>query len=170
MDKKFRNALIKVDNAEDLFDEVLEHVKDGMTITFTPNNVYPNDRFLIFSAWKKHKVTFHRKGLTWLEFDNDEPMNLEDVPQSFLKSIMLNVYYMQEVSCGENKKIDVQALADELTSKVLETKYGERFKKLDNLEDDKELNDEWEYFNEKFYDILFASGFNVEMEKSIKKK
>jgi hypothetical protein len=65
---------------------------------------------------------------------------------------------------------NAESLADEFTSRVLETKYGERFKKLDNLEDDKELNDEWEYFNDKFYDIISGKKFDDAMLGSVKKK
>lgn len=47
-----------------------------------------------------------------------------------------------------------QDLADKLTNEVLTEVYGERFTKLDDLQDDAELDNEWEYLNEKFYTIL----------------
>ena len=94
MDRKYNNARKKVDEVKDLFSEVLKNKKVGMTLSFTPNSVYPDDRFLIFSAWKKHKVTFRKDG--WLEFNHDEPIRLEEVPKSFLKSILLKIYYEQE--------------------------------------------------------------------------
>jgi hypothetical protein len=47
-----------------------------------------------------------------------------------------------------------QDLADKLTNEVLTEIYGERFTELDNIEDDKELDNDWEHFNEQFYDML----------------
>lgn len=47
-----------------------------------------------------------------------------------------------------------QDLADKLTNEVLTEVYGERFTELDDLQDDAELDIEWEYFNEKFYTML----------------
>ena len=74
----------------DLFSKVLGKIKDGMNITFTPNNVALGDDFLIFSATKKIKVTFKVFGLWYVLFDGDEPMLLEDCPDSFYESILLN--------------------------------------------------------------------------------
>lgn len=75
----------------DLFSAVLENLKDGLTITFTPKNVAWGDHFLIFSAYKKIKVTFKDFGLWYVLFDCDEPMLLEDCPESFFESILLNI-------------------------------------------------------------------------------
>ena len=75
-----------------LFDKVLEKIKDKMSIVLTPKNVYPYDRFLIFSAYKKQEITFHTKNVPyWVEFDHDEPIRLEECPESFLKTILLNI-------------------------------------------------------------------------------
>lgn len=49
---------------------------------------------------------------------------------------------------------DIQNFADEFTSRLLHTKYGERFDKCDNIEDDEEINQDWEWLNEKLYDII----------------
>lgn len=78
---------------EDLFVRVLRKIKDGMEITFTKDNVADGDRFLIFSAYKKIKVTFKRSGsgLVWVWFDCDEPILLEDCPESFYRSILKNI-------------------------------------------------------------------------------
>ena len=77
---------------EDLFGQVLDKIYDGLKITFTPKNVVPWDHFLLFGYYKKHTVTFHTKSAPfWLEFDGDEPMLLENVPDSFLESILLNL-------------------------------------------------------------------------------
>lgn len=77
----------------DLFNEVLSKVKDGMSITFTKDNVAYGDDFLILGC-RGHEsctVTFKRKGLLWVEFSNDEPMLLENCPDSFYESILKNI-------------------------------------------------------------------------------
>ena len=74
-----------------LFSEVLDAIHDGMQITFTPDNVAEGDRFLIFSAYKSCTVTFHTSRVPfWLDFDGGEPMLLENCPESFFRSILLN--------------------------------------------------------------------------------
>lgn len=75
----------------DLFSKVLGKLKDGMEITFTPKNVAWGDNFLIFSACKKIKVTFKNFGLWYVLFDGDEPMLLENCPESFYESILKNI-------------------------------------------------------------------------------
>ena len=76
----------------DLFSQVIGKLKDGMKITFTPKNVAFGDTFLIFSCCKKQTVTFHTKYVPyWIEFDGDEPMLLEDAPDSFYRSILKNL-------------------------------------------------------------------------------
>ena len=75
----------------DLFSEVLDKIQDGMTIIFTPYNVAWGDDFLIFSATKEIKVTFKNFGLWYVLFDGDEPMLLEDCPESFFESILKNI-------------------------------------------------------------------------------
>ena len=75
----------------DLFEKALDLIKDGMSIVFTPKNVAYGDRFLIFSAYKKIKVTFRWHSLLWVEFEGDDPMLLEDCPDSFLESIIKNI-------------------------------------------------------------------------------
>lgn len=83
----------KLKSHYELFCAVMDRIpkKEGITITFTPNNVFPNDRFLIFSAYKKQKVTIKWKSLLRVYFDGDNPMLLEEVPESFLRSILLNI-------------------------------------------------------------------------------
>jgi len=76
----------------DLFNEVINKIKDGLSITFTPKNVAYGDGFVIFSGRRKQKVTFHTNNVPyWIDFDGDEPMLLENVPDSFLESILLNL-------------------------------------------------------------------------------
>lgn len=79
----------------DLFDKVLDIIYSSdkdLEITFTPENVAEGDRFLIFSAYKQIKCTFKRSGggLLWVLFDCDEPILLEDCPDSFYESIIKN--------------------------------------------------------------------------------
>lgn len=75
----------------DLFEKALDLIKDGMSIVFTPKNVAWGDNFLIFSCCKKIKCTFRCHSLLWVEFDGDEPMLLENCPDSFLESIIKNI-------------------------------------------------------------------------------
>ena len=76
-----------------LFGEVLSKIKDGITFTFTANNIAEGDDFLIFNDDKeKTTITIHTKSVPyWVEFSNDEPMRLEDCPDSFLRSILKNL-------------------------------------------------------------------------------
>ena len=47
-----------------------------------------------------------------------------------------------------------QTLADSFTSSTLNTMFGERFSKLDSIEDDAEINALWEDLNQKFYNAM----------------
>jgi hypothetical protein len=74
-----------------IFRQVLDVIYDGMRITFTPDNVADGYDFLIFSAYDSITATFHAKQAPyWAEFDEDEPILLEDCPDSFLESIIKN--------------------------------------------------------------------------------
>ena len=74
-----------------LFSKVLDAIYDGMQITFTPDNVADGDNFLIFSAYDSITATFHTKSVPyWVEFDEDEPILLENCPDSFYESIIKN--------------------------------------------------------------------------------
>ena len=78
---------------EKVFDKVLDLMsKHGeLKITFTPENVAEGDDFLIFSAWQTHTCTikFVSSGIM-VFFDHDDPLHLEDCPDSFLESIVKN--------------------------------------------------------------------------------
>lgn len=78
---------------EDLFGQVLDKIYDGLKITFTPKNVAYGDRFLLFNSYRrKQTITFHTNSVPyWIDFDGDEPMLLEDCPDSFYRSILQNV-------------------------------------------------------------------------------
>jgi hypothetical protein len=47
-----------------------------------------------------------------------------------------------------------QDLADKLTNNLLTEIYGERFTNLNYIEDDQQIDSDWEYFNDKFYSML----------------
>ena len=79
----------------DLFDKVLDLIygyegEGDLTITFTPDNVAEGDHFLIFSAYDSITCTFVAHTPIVVLFDCDEPMLLEDCPDSFLESIIKN--------------------------------------------------------------------------------
>ena len=76
-----------------LFGEVLSKIKDGITFTFSVDNIAEGDDFLIFNDNKeKTIITIHTKFVPyWVEFSNDEPILLEDCPDSFLRSILKNI-------------------------------------------------------------------------------
>lgn len=79
-------------NRQDLFSEVLNKIKDGMKITFTPQNVAEGDDFLNLSTYKSQTITFHTKYVPFcIDFDGEEPMRLEDCPESFFRSILKNI-------------------------------------------------------------------------------
>ncbi len=77
----------------ELFSTVLNKLKEGMSITFTKDNVADGDRFLILGCgYDSCTVTFKRPcDLWWVCFDNDEPMLLEDCSDSFYRSILKNI-------------------------------------------------------------------------------
>ena len=84
----------KLDRFE-VFDVLLKKLSEnkGKSITFTRNKMYPYDNFLIFSSYSpKQVVTFKRPSDLWyVLFDGDDPMLLEDCPDSFYRSILLNL-------------------------------------------------------------------------------
>lgn len=76
----------------DNFSKILSKAKDGMRITLTRDNVAPNDGFLNFRTYKQIVVTFHMKHVPFsLDFDGDEPILLENCPESFLESLLMNM-------------------------------------------------------------------------------
>ena len=78
----------------DVFNRVISGLRDGEEMVLTPQNVYANDRFLIFSGNRnKQKVSFHRRadGVWRVSFDGDDPMLLENTPASFWRTILKNM-------------------------------------------------------------------------------
>lgn len=49
-------------------------------------------------------------------------------------------------------------LADKLTNIVMERFHGERFTKCNNLEEDEEMDRDWEYLSEKIFGFLWAAA------------
>ena len=85
--------MARMENAYELFDKVLNKIEDGLTITFAKDNLADGDDFLILGCgYDSCAITFKRFADMWyVLFDNDEPMLLEDVPVSFLRSILKNI-------------------------------------------------------------------------------
>ena len=85
--------MARIENAYELFDKVLNKIEEGMTITFTKDNIADGDDFLILDCgYDSCAITFKRLGDMWyVLFDNDEPMLLEDCPDSFYESILKNL-------------------------------------------------------------------------------
>jgi hypothetical protein len=54
-----------------------------------------------------------------------------------------------------------QELVDRFTNEVLTEEFGERFKNLDNIEDDEDINKIWETLNERFYDAILNSLYLI---------
>lgn len=79
----------------ELFISVLAKIRTmiGKSITLTREDVASGDTFLIFSAYDSHTITFKRRydGVIVLLLDNDEPMLLEDCPDSFLRTLIKNL-------------------------------------------------------------------------------
>lgn len=79
----------------DLFGKVLDKVYSmiGKSITLTREDIASGDTFLIFSAYESHTITFKRRydGVIVLLLDNDEPILLEECPDSFLRTLIKNL-------------------------------------------------------------------------------
>ncbi len=74
------------------FDKLLKSIKDGLQITFTPDNIAQDDNFLIFGHWRPSiTITFVKRGLWYVLFDGTDPMLLEECPPSFHNSILKNL-------------------------------------------------------------------------------
>lgn len=86
---------------EDIFEKVIDKIykrfeENGgkpFSITFTKDKLAYGDSFLIqvYHYNKKEKITFYDNGLIWLGFDGEEPMLLENVPDSFLETLDMNL-------------------------------------------------------------------------------
>ena len=76
---------------EDIFVKVIKKLKDGLSITFTKDNVAEGDDWLNLRTYEKIVCTFHWYGLWYADFDGEELTLLEKVPDSFLRSIYKNL-------------------------------------------------------------------------------
>ena len=76
----------------DIFSLLLSKIEDGMTFTLTKKDCAFADDFLIFSACRKQVITLHTRSVPyWVEFDQEEPMLLEDCPITFWQTLLLNI-------------------------------------------------------------------------------
>lgn len=81
----------------DLFEKVLNKVCNmiGKSITLTEKDLHSTDHFLLLgkNANKSCTITFKKtnNGLIMLLFDNDEPILLENCPESFYKTLLKNL-------------------------------------------------------------------------------
>lgn len=74
------------------FSKLLSLIQDGMKITIRPGDCVPGDGFLIFSAYEKQTVTLHTRRVPYrIDFDADEPMLLENCPDSFFRTLIANI-------------------------------------------------------------------------------
>ena len=75
-----------------LFDKVLDKIYPGLSITFTKNNIAEGDTFLNLKTYSSQTITFDfgNSGIL-VEFEYDEPLHLDELPSSFLESILLNL-------------------------------------------------------------------------------
>ena len=77
----------------DLFDKVIKAIYTGKIteITFTRDNIAEGDDFLNLRTYESIKCEFVPACPIVVTFDCDEPMFLENCPDSFLESIALNI-------------------------------------------------------------------------------
>jgi len=77
----------------DLTLKLYKKIKDGMKITLTEKDVAEGDDFLIFNNPEETQtITIHKNRVPfWLEFDKDEPILLEDCPESFYRTLLKNI-------------------------------------------------------------------------------
>ena len=83
-------------NYYDLFDKVLKKLNgmNGKSITFTKANVHPTDNFILLGyGYDECAITFKKRydGVWVILFSNDNPILLENCPQCFLETLLLNL-------------------------------------------------------------------------------
>lgn len=73
------------------FSTLLSLIKDGMTFILNEGNSIGH--FLLFSDYyPTQTITLHTNCVPyWVEFDGDEPMRLEDCPDCFFDTLILNI-------------------------------------------------------------------------------
>lgn len=62
--------------------------------------------------------------------------------------------------------MEKQKIADSITREILSYFFGDRFRDCDNVEDDREMNHAWEYFNEILYTQLNDFEKNILSNKT----
>lgn len=84
-------------NDFDYFDAVLTKLYNGYmdkSIVLTEENVHPTDHFLLLGELAHESITITFKnhgGITYVYFDCDEPMRLEECPTSFYRTLLKNM-------------------------------------------------------------------------------
>lgn len=75
------------------FMKLLSVLKDGMKFTLRKEDCVDGDRFLIFSNYRPFQtITLHTNCVPfWVEFDGDEPMRLEECPETFFATLRKNI-------------------------------------------------------------------------------
>ena len=75
------------------FSKLLSVIKNGMKITLGQMDCVWGDNFLIFSDYRPYQtITLHTNCVAyWIEFDEDEPMLLEDCPEEFFTTLRRNI-------------------------------------------------------------------------------
>ena len=75
------------------FSKLLSVIKNGMKITLSQMDCVWGDNFLIFSDYRPYQtITLHTNRVPyWIEFDEDEPMLLEDCPEAFFTTLRKNI-------------------------------------------------------------------------------
>ena len=78
---------------EDIFSKIIAKLTDGLSITFTKDNVAEGDTWLNLRTYPQIVATFHKDnwGVWSVDFDGYEERLLEKIPDSFLRSIYKNL-------------------------------------------------------------------------------
>lgn len=86
--RQYRQQMI-----DELHNDVLQSLRDGMKFRFTESNKYPHDNWLIFSGQKSHTVTLKRgdDDVWMVHMQGEEPIRLEDTPNNFWASIRKHI-------------------------------------------------------------------------------
>lgn len=79
-------------NKSELYDIILGKASDGQSLVLTKDDIAPGDGFLNLNGFPKVTVTFRMDTVPFrLEFDNDEPMRLDELPTRFLETLVRNL-------------------------------------------------------------------------------
>ena len=93
IDPNLLEACYEEENRTDIVDALYANIKDGMTFVLGPRDCAIGDRHLLFSGDSpRQKIVLHTARVPWwVEYDDDEPLRLEDVPTSFCRTLLKNI-------------------------------------------------------------------------------